>query len=232
MRIMAFGAHPDDVEILAAGTLLKHRDAGDEVAICVMTDGRLGGISTDLEAVAAMRHQEAQEAASMMDSTLYWLGVHDGFLFDDRRTRMQAVQAMRSFEPDLVITHHPKDYHPDHCATSTVVQACRQLVCEEALLTLGPALSTPPDLWFMDPLGLVGGSAEHWVDITETIERKHNILRCHHSQHEEVQCSSAAMGYFDIVERQALLRGLQSGVQYAEGFSRARVYPVVASTGL
>lgn len=224
MRIMAVGAHPDDIEILAAGTLAKYKKQGHDVAMCIMTDGSLGAETGTPEQIAELRRDEAQESAAIIGADLYWIGRPDGFLADDRRTRVSVAESLRDFAPDLILTHSPNDYHPDHRCAGLVTLACRQLATAPLFTTSSPHLDKTPQVVYMDNLALIGSAPEQWVDISETIETKRQMLRRHRSQNEWMQ-RSEGLDYLHFLEKQARLRGLQCGVEYAEGFRRAHVFP-------
>jgi LmbE family N-acetylglucosaminyl deacetylase len=227
---MAIGAHPDDIEILAGGTLARYSLKGHAVSMCVLTDGRLGGDSGDREALARQRKEEAQTSSDIIGAAFYWIGEEDGFLFDTPDVRQRLIAVIRDFAPDLLIVHDPGDYHPDHRAAGTISLNARQLVTEPLLETGSPALGSAPQVLYMDRLALIGPEPEEWVDITDTIETKREMLACHRSQNEQLQRSHDT-DYHDFVERQGALRGLQCGVAYAEGFRAARVFPVAPDAG-
>ncbi|MEU8900206.1 PIG-L deacetylase family protein [Nocardia sp. NPDC048505] len=228
MRVMAVGAHPDDIEILAAGTLARYRLGGHAVAMCVLTNGELGADSGDRAAVAELRRREAERSAEVIGARLYWIGEPDGFLFDTRETRMSLLTAVRDFAPEVLITHDPSDYHPDHRTASLLTLNVRQLAAAELIDTQAPVLPGAPPVLYMDPLALTGAAAEIWVDIGGTIDTKREMLRCHKSQNTWMR-RMHDLDYIDYVDRQAALRGLQCGVAYAEGFRDARVFPLTAN---
>ena len=224
MRIMAVGAHPDDIEILAAGTLAKYQQRGHAVAMCIMTDGSLGADTGSPERTAQIRRSEAQKSAAVIGADLYWIGRPDGFLADDRDTRTSVAESLRDFAPDLILAHSPNDYHPDHRCAGLVTLACRQLATAPLFRTHSPTLEKTPQVVYMDNLALIGSAPEQWVDISETIEIKRQMLRCHQSQNEWMQ-RTEGLDYLDFLEKQASIRGLQCGVEHAEGFRRAHVFP-------
>ncbi|OZF42072.1 PIG-L family deacetylase [Rhodococcus sp. 14-2470-1a] len=182
LRIMAIGAHPDDIEILAAGTLARYRERGHAIAVCILTDGRLSAPSGDPDDVAATRREEAQAAAHLLGAELYWIGRPDGMLYDDPDTRAAVVDAVRAFSPNIVFAHDPNDYHPDHRAASTIAMSARQLATAPLFNTGTHPLKAAPSVFYMDPLGLVGDSPELWVDIPTTVDIKRQMLWCHKSQ--------------------------------------------------
>lgn len=225
LRIMAIGAHPDDVEILAAGTLARYRERGHAIAVCILTDGRLGAPSGDPDDVAATRREEAQAAAHLLGAELFWIGQPDGMLFDNPETRSATVEAVREFAPNILFAHDPSDYHPDHRAASAIAMSARQLATAPLFATDSRPLSTAPSVYYMDPLGLVGDAPELWVDISSTVDIKRQMLWCHKSQNEWLQ-NTDGIDYVTFVDRQGQIRGLQCGVSYAEGFRAARTYPI------
>lgn len=232
LRIMAIGAHPDDIEILAAGTLARYQQRGHDIAVCILTDGRLGAASGKPDDVAAVRRDEAEAAARLLGAQLFWIGRPDGLLYDDPDTRTAVVDAMRAFQPNIVFAHDPDDYHPDHRAASAVAMSARQLATAPLFDTTHRPLVAPPSVYYMDPLGLVGDKPELWVDISTTVELKRQMLWCHKSQNEWLQ-SLDGNDYTAFVDRQGQMRGLQCGVAYAEGFRAARTFPVeVGCNGL
>jgi LmbE family N-acetylglucosaminyl deacetylase len=224
VKIMAVGAHPDDIEILAAGTLAKYGKQGHDVAMCVMTDGSLGSDTGALAEIAQVRRGEAEESASLIGAGLYWIGRPDGLLIDDRQTRSSVAESLRHFAPDLILAHAPDDYHPDHRAAGLITLACRQLATAPLFRTESPALAEPPQVVYMDNVALAGSPPEVWVDISSTIETKRQMLRCHRSQNEWLRDLKGS-DYLDFLNKQAGIRGLQCGVEYAEGFRRAHVFP-------
>jgi len=127
MRILAIGAHPDDLELLAAGTLARYAKSGHDVAMCVLTDGDLGSDNLDGPTTARVRRAEAADAAAEIGADLHLLGEPDGFLFDSPDVRRGVVEVFRQARPDVVVTHSPQDYHPDHRMASQIVLNCRQL---------------------------------------------------------------------------------------------------------
>ncbi|MFE1099904.1 PIG-L deacetylase family protein [Nocardiopsis alba] len=224
MRVLAIGAHPDDIEILAAGTLAKYRGAGGDVAMCVLTDGSLGADSGGRSEISDIRRAEACEAAEIIDASLYRITRPDGFLFDDTDVRGEVAEVIRDFRPSVILTHAPDDYHADHRTTGAITFAARQLAAARPHSSTSPAIETLPRLFYMDNLALTGGTPDIWVDISDFIEVKRAMIRCHRSQNALVR-RSEGIDYVDYVERQALLRGLQCGVPHAEGFRCATGFP-------
>ena len=89
MRVMAFGPHPDDIELLCAGTLAKYRAAGHEVAMAVVTSGNVGSPTLSRSEIAAAREREARASAAVIGAEFFWLGYDDEFLYDTLEVRRQ-----------------------------------------------------------------------------------------------------------------------------------------------
>src|SRR5438105_1024516 len=164
MRILAIGAHPDDVEILCAGTLARGRARGDEIVICVATNGDVGSMDTPPPQVAAIREAEARASAAKIEAELIWLGYPDEFLYPDHETRMRFIEMIRAARPDLILTHAPNDYHQDHRTVS-------ELVFVSSFIAAVPHVQTPSNrhaqispIYYMDTLAGVEFLPSEYVD--------------------------------------------------------------------
>lgn len=123
LKVLVFGAHPDDGEIFAGGTMCALRAAGADVTLVIATDGSLSAGPPTNDELAARRKIEATAAAKALDVKLEFLGFRDGYL-SMASEAMSAVNAVLEREyPDLVITHHPQDTHRDHREISRLVTA-------------------------------------------------------------------------------------------------------------
>ncbi len=227
MRVLAVGAHPDDVEILCAGTLARYRQAGHSVAVAHLCTGDCGHYTIPPVELVPMRRAEAQAAADMLGAELLTVeGAGDGDLVaDDLPRRRRVAEMIRLARPDVILTHNPDDYMPDHRATSALIFAASFVATAPHWDPEGPspALGGIPALYYMDSLAGTGFEPEDYVDVTETFELKRRMLRCHRSQVTWLEEHDG----IDIVEFmtvQSRLRGLQCGVRYAEGFRRLRVW--------
>ena len=119
MNIVAIGAHPDDLEIFTFGFLAAASARGDTLYLGVATDGAAGGENPG-PALATQRAKETSTALAPL-GTPTLLGLPDGRLADAPEAREQITDFIRAATPDLVITHAPEDYHPDHRALSSFV---------------------------------------------------------------------------------------------------------------
>ena len=141
MRVLAFGAHPDDIEFRMAGTLAKYAARGDEVYMCVATNGEIGSYGMSREEIAAMRRKEAQASADVIGAHLIWLGYEDEMLFDNRETRMAFIEAIRLARPDVIFAPPKfKDYNQDHDICGYLAFECRVLATVKLMETEHPVI--------------------------------------------------------------------------------------------
>ena len=231
MRVLAVGAHPDDIEILCAGTLARCRERGDEIVLCVATNGEMGSMHTPPPELAAVRESEARESASKLGAELIWLGYADEFLYPDHETRMRFIEMIRQARPDLMITHAPNDYHMDHRVVSDLVFVSSFIGAVPNAQTRSPTHPRIAPLYYMDTLAGVDFLPDEYVDVSEALETKLDMLRCHKSQLEWLGDYNG-IDIVEFVTAVARFRGLQSNVRYAEAFRRADAWPRVTTTRL
>lgn len=121
MNILGIGAHPDDLELLCAGTLACYSQDGHEVFMCHLCDGNKGSMVYSSKELAKIRRREAIESAKLIGAKSIWGGMSDGEVVLDLESRIKVIDVIRQANPDVVITHHPNDYHSDHINTSRLV---------------------------------------------------------------------------------------------------------------
>jgi LmbE family N-acetylglucosaminyl deacetylase len=225
MNILAISAHPDDIEFLCAGTLARYAGAGHAVTMAVFTDGSMGDARIPPAQLAQIRREEALAAAGIIGARLLWPGVMDEHVFPNEAQRRVMIDLLREADPDVIFTHCPGDYHPDHRHVS-------QLVFDSYFqkgLPHIPELTRPAcrfgqaQLYYMDNLGGIGFQPTEYVDITPAMETKRRMLACHASQFaamRELACTDLA----EFLETQARFRGLAAGCRYAEGFTRCDAF--------
>jgi N-acetylglucosamine malate deacetylase 1 len=223
-RVLAVGAHPDDIEIQCAGTLASYARIGTQISIAIATDGSAGHMLIPPKELALIRKREAQESASEIGASFFWLGYGDELLFEDIQTRMTFVEVIRKARPDAIFTHFPEDYHPDHRVTSRLVFDASFLASLPNIKTESPAHLLVPPLYYFDAMGGVNFIPTEYVDITDSFETKRRMLSCHNSQVKWLE-DHDNMDVLEVIERAAANRGLQCGVRYAEGFRCEIAYP-------
>lgn len=203
-RVLCFGAHPDDIDFGAAGTVAGWTAAGVEVSYCIMTDGDAGGfVDADREGVSAVRHDEQLSAAALAGvSDVHFLGLRDGFLTADLDVVREVVRVIRRVKPDVVLSLHPErnwhriqKSHPDHLAcgeavTRAVYPACENPFAFPELAAAGLEAHKVSQLWFY------AGPSElenHASDITDHAETKLEAVRVHASQHPDFERTDAVI---------------------------------------
>lgn len=197
MKVLAVGAHPDDVELGCGATLARHAARGDEVTVLVMTDGGLGSID------GMDRRGEQAEAARRIGATLRWGGYEDGTIPDGPDAIRVIDEALAASGADVLYTHATADTHQDHRATATAA-----LAAGRRLATI-LQYETPSTTRFEPTI---------YVDVDETLDDKLAMLRAHLSQ-----VLRAGPVDLEAIEAQARFRGSQGRVRVAEAFVPVRV---------
>lgn len=170
LHIVCFGAHPDDCEIFAGGLMRAFVEGGSAVTFVVATDGALSnGPPADPE-LARTRAGEARAAAGHIGASLDMLGFPDGGLSLAAGAAQAVDDALTRHRPDLVVTHHPEDYHRDHREMSRLVRS-----------RIGPVQR----FLYMEPLYGVGALPNTLVDITPHTGAKRAAILEHRTQHAE-----------------------------------------------
>ena len=231
--VLAFMAHPDDAEILCAGTLIRLADAGWDVHIATATPGDCGTVTESRWAISARRTAEAEASAALIRARYHCLDERDGLVTYDQPALRKAIDLFRETAPSLVFTHAPKDYMMDHEMTSLLARAASFVYGAPNISSLPlRAGSCVPHLYYcdplegMDPLGdLVQPTT--WIDISLQMDRKAEMLACHASQREWLRAYHGVDEYIDSMKRHAAFRGGEAGVAAAEAFvqHRGHAYP-------
>jgi len=223
MNILAIVAHPDDAEFWCGGTLLKYRSAGHKIFIALTTSGNTGSnVVTTSEELAQIREGEQLEAAKGYDAEVRFLRFDDEGLLDSAETRRAVLTAIRWADPDIILTHAPQDPSTDHAMTSRLTTQMIQSVGGKLHPADLPPIQKSPKIFFFDIAAGINFQPESYVDITDFMEKKAELLRCHKSQFSWM----ANVTSDDFTEDAYVLsrfRGLQSGVRYAEGFIAHRI---------
>ncbi len=216
-RVLAVVAHPDDAELLCAGTLARAKADGAEIAVCVMCRGDKGQSDPPLDDLGAVRSAEMQAAADLLGAQFYQAGFADGELFDDYQSRKVLIEIFRKFKPTLILAHSAKDYHPDHQQASALAEAASWFCASAGHVTGSAALAAPPTLWWMDTINMTRFEPGFFLDVSDYLELKLSMLNCHTSQ--LARGSNADFSPLaDIMRDQARARGNQAGVAAAEAF--------------
>src|SRR5258708_14544366 len=151
LRIIAFGAHPDDCDIRAAGTAAKFAAMGHAVKFVAVTNGDAGHQSEGGGMLAKRRRAEAMESARRLGITYEVLDNHDGELLPTLEIRQQVIRRIRQWNADIVLAPRPNDYHPDHRYTGVLVQDAAYMVLVPNVAPDTPPLRlNPAFLYFSD----------------------------------------------------------------------------------
>lgn len=184
LRILVIGAHPDDCEFKAGGVAALYRAGGHDVRFVSVTNGESGHHRLYGAQLVDLRRAEAAAAGQVLGIRYDLLDFRDGFLEPTLEARSQIVTLIRQYNPDLVLTHRPYDYHPDHRATG-------QLVCDASyLVTVPPVVPDVPALREMPTIAYLSDefqkpcpfSPSIVVDIEPVMESVVDMLDCHRSQ--------------------------------------------------
>ncbi len=184
LRILLIGAHPDDGEVKAAGTVALWTDQGHEVKIVSVTDGRCGHHEMDPDSLVQRRKQETLASAKILGATDLVLDFPDAALEAGIAERKEIVRIIREFRADMVITHRPNDYHADHRYTSLLVQDASFLVTVPHFVPEAARLETMPIfLYFQDTFQFPAPfHPDVVVDIDSVVHRKTDSLHAMPSQ--------------------------------------------------
>ena len=230
---LSFLAHPDDAEILCAGTLIRLRDTGWEIHIASMTPGDCGSMDRDRWEIGAIRTQEARTSAALIGATYHCLDERDGFVVYDKPTIRKAVDLLRLVSPALMFTHAASDYMIDHEETSRLARGASFLYAAPNASTQPlPAGAGIPHLYYCDPVEGIDplGRAvvpTTIVDITGHMELKTRMLAAHASQRDWLRAHHGMDEYIAAMTRHAAERGALAGTSSAEAFvqHRGHAYP-------
>ncbi len=224
MNVLAIGAHPDDIEIACAGTLAKCVKRGDRVIVCHVSRGDLGHVIIPPDELTIIRHEEAKRAGALAGIEVIGADFCDLDIFDNNRpARDRIVDVIRYADPDFIITHNPDDYMPDHTAVSRLVfDASFSATLPNYPSKIKTAAKLVP-IFYMDTLAGVNFNPTEYVDISDEIDLKLQMLNCHESQivwmrdHDHID-------FPDMVKTCSRYRGYQCGAEYAEGFRQCQAY--------
>lgn len=222
LDILAFGAHPDDVELGCSGTIAKEVALGKKVGIIDLTRGELGTRGT-----AEIRDLEAKDAAKVLGvSVRENLNFRDGFFVNDEAHQMEIIQVLRKYQPDIVLCNAEKDRHIDHGkGASLVSDACFLSGLRRIQTTMN---GTQQKAWrpkhvfhYIQWQPLI---PDFYVDITGFMDEKVNSIYAYKSQFydpnsKEPETPISSKNFIDSVIYRSKDYGRVAGVEYAEGFT-------------
>ena len=221
LDLLAFGAHPDDIELACAGTLIKAVKAGKKVGVVDLTEGQLGTRGTP-----ETRLKEAAKSAEIMGlSVRDNLGMMDGFFKDDYEHQHKIIQKIRQYKPTIVLCNPPYDRHPDHGRASKLVsEACfyagLKNIPSEYDGKPQEAFRPSRIFYYMQHFSL---DPSFLVDISDEMDRKMEAIKAFDSQFfnpgsHEPETVLSDPGFLTHIRERCANWGYIIGAKYAEGF--------------
>lgn len=221
--ILAIFSHPDDAEMMCAGTLFLLKKAGWTIHIATMTPGDKGSAEYKREELSRIRKAEATKAAELIGATYHCLEFEDVYIFYSRETINNTTELIRKIRPTIVFTASPTDYMIDHEMTSLIVQtACFSCGIKNMEVNEKP-FEPVPYLYYSDAMegkDKFGNPVQPsiYVDITGEISLKEKMLACHESQWNWLLMHHKVDEYIIAMKQFAEMRGKEINTKYAEGF--------------
>lgn len=223
--ILCITAHPDDVEISAAGTVASHVAAGRSVGLVELTCGELGTRGTP-----ELRKQEGEAARAVLGARFrYQLGLADGFFRADEESLRKVIISIRRHRPRVLITNAVRDRHPDHGRAAALVAEAAFLSGLRKVITSDAG--SEQEAW--RPVTVLHMVQDHWidpqviVDVTPFWAKKTEALACFASQFHDPKSTEpvspiSVPEFMPMLEGRALAIGRLIGARYGEGFTCAR----------
>jgi len=221
LDILAFGIHPDDVELGCGGTIIAAIAEGKKVGIIDLTEGELGTRGT-----VATRYEEATNAGMVMGiHARENLRMEDGFFENNKENKLKVIETIRKYQPEIILCNAPEDRHPDHGRSATLVSEAAFLAGLHKIITSINGENQPA--WrpkyvfhyvqdrYLEPNFL--------MDITNSFDKKMEAILCYTTQFTNKDTSQPKTyisnpQFMEAFKGRALLMGKRIGVQYAEGF--------------
>ncbi|MBN2584204.1 MAG: PIG-L family deacetylase [Planctomycetes bacterium] len=206
IRVLVIGAHPDDCDIAAGGLAALYVKHGHVVQFVSMTNGDTGHYQMAGGELARRRYAETQRSAKVLGIKYLVRDQHCGELMPTLEARKDVIRIIREFKPDIVLTHTPDDYHPDHRYTSILVQDSAYSVTVPGQCPLTPHLMRNPVYAYCCGTVTTSGSfrPDVIVDLDKVIGKKLAMINCHESQwYEWIPYNQ---GYLDKVPKGAAAR--------------------------
>lgn len=219
MNVLAVGAHPDDLEILCGGTLAKFAEEGHKVFMSHVCNGNKGHHNIPPAELAEIRDGEAVESSSVIGAKHVNLDIDDLDAYVEREQVLKCVDLIRGSEPDVIITHSPEDYMPDHSVSARLVFDASFVATLPHVKTGYRYFDRVTPVYYMDTLAGVNFKPSEYVDISGTFATKKKMLSCHRSQLDWLK-EHDKVDILKFIRTVAEFRGLQCGVRFAEAFSR------------
>ncbi len=230
LDILAFGVHPDDVELSCAGTLMVQKKNGNKVGIIDLTLGELGTRGT-----TEIRLCEANNAAKIIGATVREnLKMRDGFFKNDEEHQLRVIQCIRKYKPQIVFANAIDDRHPDHGRAAELLRDSFFLSGLRMIETKDEN-GNIQDAW--RPRLILNYIQDRWinpsivVDISEFMNKKIDAIKAFKSQFYDPNSTEpatyiASENFFNSIPARAMEMGRASGFKYAEGFTSSKILGV------
>ncbi len=221
--VLGIFAHPDDAELMCAGTLSLLKKAGWSIHIATMAPGDKGTTEYSREDISRIRKSEAAASAKLLDATYNCLESEDLYIMYDRESINKTTALIRKIKPSIVFTHSPNDYMVDHETTSKIVQTACFSAGIKNLEIDEESFEPVPYLYYCDTMEArdIFGEPIHtkiFIDITSVMLMKENMLASHASQRNWLLAHHKMDEYILSMKRFGAQRGKEINTQYAEGF--------------
>lgn len=224
--ILAFAAHPDDVELSCAGTLMAQKKKGHKIGIVDLTRGELGTRGT-----AETRDQEAKDSAAILGLDVREnLDLGDGFFEESKEHLIAIIGAIRKYKPNILLANAIRDRHPDHARAAKLVERAAFL---SGLVKIKDEHNQEPHR----PKIILNYIQDRWiepdivVDITAHYTRKIEAIKAFKTQFFDPKSSEpetpiSASNFFDYLEGRAREFGRFAQTDFAEGFTKSKALPI------
>jgi LmbE family N-acetylglucosaminyl deacetylase len=227
-RAFAIAAHPDDIEFVMAGTMMRLKEAGYELHYMTVGNGSCGSSEHDAETIRRIRREESQAAAAYLGATFHEALVNDIEIFYDRPTLARVGSILRQVAPQILLTHSPQDYMEDHtntCRLAVTAAFCRGMP-NFPVDPQRPAIDQEVTIYHAQPHGNCDPLRqpivpELFVDVTALMDCKAEMLVKHASQKDWLDRSQGMDSYVATMRELNGEVGQMSGrFQFAEGWRR------------
>ncbi len=229
LDILAFGAHPDDVEISSGATLLKYAKAGKSIGIIDLTEGELGTRGS-----VEKRYAEAQKASEFLGlKSRENLNLGDGFFEHSKENQLKVIECIRKYQPEIILANSIQDRHPDHAKGAKLVAEASFL---SGLKKIETKINGVPQeahrpkilLHYIQDFYL---TPDIILDVSDTGGQKIDLIKCYESQFfspnsSEPDTPISGKEFFNYIEGRMLSLGRELGVTYGEGYTINRTLGV------
>ncbi len=225
--VLAVMAHPDDIEFLCGGALVRLKKLGYSIHMANVSAGDCGSMEHGPDEIARIRFAEARKAAAVIGATHHCVGAHDGLIVYDAWHLRAVVELVRRVNPFLVITNSPTCYVVDHEMTAELTRTATFIAGAPNFETQHTPAARPvsgvPSLYYADAVehkDRFGKPvlADFYIDVSGCMETKERMLECHASQRNWLIAHHGMDEYTATMKRWNAANGARCGVTYAEGF--------------